>query len=368
MVSQRTVNPPALTALPGSWQGSYHAGDAISVPVAFGYSYPGGGSGSLSDTESASVAAYSGGPDANGITLSGGPDSITSSAGFTRTLTGTAAVGSGSGSFTLNVIPELSSSASVTAAYTIAVTSGNMIWAGVGYPLAGGGSWSSGVWTDAVAGGAPVAPGLNPSWTHSDVANFGSSSGSAVTVNLNVSPSLRRLPFRGTSGYTLAGAGGTLSLNNGGDGASIMANASLPSVIDAPLLLADNLTVAGSGELVFGASSSIADNGAGMSLTLNATDPQAGAPSLVLSGSNNYTGGTDVMAGRLVVTSPYAIPDGTSLTVGDASYFGASVLADRPAPPPSGGIAPVPEPGTLALLAAGALAAGWSTWRRKTPD
>ena len=352
VVSARTVVAPAAAALPGTFQGSYHAGDAISVPVTFDYSYPGGGSGSLSDTESASVAAYSGGADANGITLAGGPDDVTTSAGFTRTLTGTAAVGSGSGSFTLNVTPELSSTAAVTASYSISVTSGNMNWGGPS-----GGSWSAAGWSDTVAGGAAVAPGLNPAWTHSDVANFTSTAGSAATVSLDVSPSLRAIAFTGTTAYILSGAGGTLSLNggslnSGGGGASIAVNASAQSVIDAPVLLADNLTVSGSGSLLFSASSSIADNGAGMSLTLISS-----GGTLVLSGSDSYTGGTNVEEGTLVVTSPDAIADGTSLTVGDPILFlpeaTMAIPSARPNIIPAAAVAPVPEPASLAILAAG---------------
>jgi autotransporter-associated beta strand protein len=337
VVSQRTVVDPAPTVLPGTWQGSYHAGDPINVPVAFGYSYPGGGSGALSDTESTSVASYSGSADANGLTLAGGPDDITSSAGFTRTLTGIAAVGSGSGEFTLNVSPELSSTATVTASYSINVTSGNMLWAG-----SSGANWSTGGWVDSVPGGAAVAPGLNPAWTHSDTAAFTSSDGSAATVALDVSPSVQAIAFTGTTGYTLAGAGGTLSLNNSGSGASISANASALSVIDAPILLADNLTVTGSGSMLFASSSSIADNGAGLSLTLNAS-----GGTLVLSGSDSYSGGTYVQAGTLVVTNPAGIADGINITIGDATLFPVSAAA-APA------VTPVPEPATPVLLAAGA--------------
>ena len=105
VVSQRTGQTPRHR-LAREWQGSYHAGDAISVPINFSYSYPDGGSGNLSDTESTSVAAYAGEPDNNGVTLSGGPDSIASLAGFTRTFTGIATVGTGSGTFNLNVTPD----------------------------------------------------------------------------------------------------------------------------------------------------------------------------------------------------------------------------------------------------------------------
>jgi autotransporter-associated beta strand protein len=76
---------------------------------------------------------------------------------------------------------------------------------------------------------------------------------------------------------------------------------------------------------------------------------------LILSGSDSYTGGTTVNAGTLILASNTALPDGTSLTVGaggafifDPSLAGAPVAAST--------ISAVPEPGTLLLL----VAALWS--------
>ena len=63
----------------------------------------------------------------------------------------------------------------------------------------------------------------------------------------------------------------------------------------------------------------------------------------VRSGTNTYTGGTDVQNGRLIVANAYGLKDGTSLTVGDAGLFAPVIPSHSP-------IAPVPEPGTLALL------------------
>ncbi len=89
------------------------------------------------------------------------------------------------------------------------------------------------------------------------------------------------------------------------------------------------------------------------------------AGTLILSGSNGYTGGTFVNAGTLVVENPTALPNGSSLTVGAgaASLFGSPaggsiVLGGAEVVVAGGGnsaAAPsaVPEPGTLALLLAG---------------
>ena len=149
----------------------------------------------------------------------------------------------------------------------------------------------------------------------------------------------------------MSGAGSnTVTLNNSGNGASIVADAGSHE-IDAPVVLADNLTLSGSGNLTFGAASSISDNSAGYSLTLDAP-----GGTLILGGSDSYGGGTTVEAGTLVVDSSTGLPAGSSLTVG-----ASAVLQD--AMPVA---APVPEPGSLALL----LATLWSAaiycrfWRK----
>ena len=72
-----------------------------------------------------------------------------------------------------------------------------------------------------------------------------------------------------------------------------------------PVVLADNLAVSGSGTLVFGAASSITDNGAGYGLA------QGGPGTLILASSNTYAGGTTVGGGVLAagaanVLSPYS--------------------------------------------------------------
>ena len=78
---------------------------------------------------------------------------------------------------------------------------------------------------------------------------------------------------------------------------------------------------------------------------------------MVLSGTNMFDGGTVVEAGTLVVDNSAALADGSDFIVGDSSLFspftGSPVVVGGPqeADLP---VAPVPEPGTLALLAMGA--------------
>ena len=99
------------------------------------------------------------------------------------------------------------------------------------------------------------------------------------------------------------------------------------------------------------------------------TPLQVGPGTLILSGTDTYTGGTDVAAGTLAVKTSPALPAGTSLTVGaggtfifDPSFTGSPVTGGAVS---AGGVAAVPEPGTLALLAAG-LVLGIGIARRRS--
>ena len=94
-----------------------------------------------------------------------------------------------------------------------------------------------------------------------------------------------------------------------------------------------------------------------------------GTGQLILGGTNSFTGGTYIDPGTLIVNNSSAIPDGTSLTVGaggvfifDPMVYVGSSVESSPAHA-AGGVAAVPEPGTIILLAAG-LVAGFVVWRR----
>jgi autotransporter-associated beta strand protein len=81
-----------------------------------------------------------------------------------------------------------------------------------------------------------------------------------------------------------------------------------------------------------------------------------GSGQLTLGGTNTYTGGTAVANGTIFVTNNAAIEDGTNLYVGSGALaLGAVVPAPSAAPTAVPAVAPVPEPGTLALLAAGGI-------------
>ena len=101
-------------------------------------------------------------------------------------------------------------------------------------------------------------------------------------------------------GYTLSGSGSnTLTFSNSGNPATITVSDG-GHVINAPVVLADNLVVSGSGTLAFGNASSIAGNG--YSLTMSGT-----GGTLILNGSNTYSGGTQVNAGILNINGDAAL-------------------------------------------------------------
>jgi MYXO-CTERM domain-containing protein len=90
---------------------------------------------------------------------------------------------------------------------------------------------------------------------------------------------------------------------------------------------------------------------------------KTGLGMMVLSGSNNYTGGTTVNDGTLVVQTPDSLLDASNLSVGDPmllQHFGGAQAA---ASQPGFGGSAVPEPGTSALLAVAGLALLFR-WRR----
>ncbi len=209
-----------------------------------------------------------------------------------------------------------------------------------------------GLWSDSSkwSGGVPNADGA--------VAVISATTSAVATITLDQPVTLGTLVLgSGTPGlgYRLSGTGSdTLTFSNTGNSAPAQISViDGLHIIDTPVVLASNLVVTSTSSnlwtLAFGAASSITDNSNNLSLTLSASNG-----TLILSGSDNYTGGTIVDAGTLIATASDAIPYGTSLNVGadgtvkfDSSQAVAGPITSSAASQTTA----VPEPGTLALLA-----------------
>jgi len=285
----------------------------------------------------------------------------------------------------------LAANGSQTITVNGSVYSGKAEWAAV----AGSGSWSlNDNWSDTQGNNAAGTPGVGG--YAGDTATFGSTNvSSSAAITLDTPVIVAAISFSNTGGfYKLIGSGSnTLTLSNT---TSTIANIELRSssgstnIIDAPVILNNNLSVTGSGILAFGLASSISDiSGGTSSLTMNGTGK------LILSGTDTYAGGTIVNSGTVVQTSRLSLPENHSLTIGAGAKFIydpgqfvagriefapssfltssdlASPLSSFLTSPVSAGpismsspINPVPEPSTLALLVAGVVV-GFGVWRRK---
>ncbi len=193
----------------------------------------------------------------------------------------------------------------------------------------------------------------------------------AVTIR-NMSPSTTStvtLDTDRTAGSIAfaASTNGEIILDNGGQGNKLTlgTTAAPPTVvvssgsadIIASTHLGGNLTITLSSGTTLQLANMHEDT-VGSSLTL------VGNGELLLSGSSLYTGGTTVEGGTVVVENPYGLADGSNITVDSPGYFSAFVPGGFSAPS-SASVAAVPEPGTLALLAAGMAIVAFRAMRRE---
>ena len=296
-VSKRVITNGATTNL-----GTMHSGTTISATSnAFTTT------GTHDTTTDVTVAAGSGAADGNGIVLTGGATTFDGTISLdTRILDGTitsATGGTVSGSFDLAVttlenggmgLAGEGSYNSVSVGYTAFVYTGQGVW-----NASGSGTWGTILaptnWT--TNGGAP---GLDPNFISTDSATFGNSIGAATaTVTLaGDNPSLNTITFSNTLGgsYTIAqGSGGTLVLNNGA-GTALINNLGGNNTISAPVQIESNTSVAAAGSSMLTLAGAISEQGGSFGLTVNGTG------TVILSGNNNYSGGTTLSSGTLDVT------------------------------------------------------------------
>jgi len=196
-------------------------------------------------------------------------------------------------------------------------------------------------------------PGTDPTRLGKDSATFGGGLATveAITLDASVPINLKSLVFS-ASNYALSG--GSLTLQSTTGTASVTVSSGTQTIESSTVLtLASKANMdiqAAASELKIQAN--IGESGLPQSLT------KLGSGTLVLSGTNSYTGGTFVNEGTLAVTDSHALPDGQSLTVGaggtlifDPSFSGSPVQSASPVA--RSAVAPVPEPGTFILLAVG---------------
>ena len=236
------------------------------------------------------------------------------------------------------------------------VSSGPTTWQGA----------SSMSWTDSGnwSGGVPNGTGVT--------AVVGSATANPATITLDGPQTLGQLTLSASSaavGYTLAsGSGGLLIMSNTGSAAAQILIPSGSHSITAPVVLAGALSIQPTAGMTLNILGNISEMTAGSgSLSLD------GPGTLILGGSDSYTGGTTLTAGTLIVTSSTSLAPGTNLTVGGGSTFvfdpsqAAAPAAGggvNLAAVPAGAVTAVPEPGSLALLVAG-LAVGVGIARRR---
>ena len=209
-------------------------------------------------------------------------------------------------------------------------------------------NWSTGGWSN----GVPNGPGAG--------AAINAPSSTSVTVTLDGTGDAGHAParqFREFQRDHYAGGGNGLTLNNGAAGASQISVSQGSATISAPLTLAGDLNVSPSAGSTVAISSNIGQS-AVSSLTLD------DAGELVLSGSNDYTGGTFVENGILNVVSAQALPAGDSVAVGAGGtlIFGSPTAGGPLLGSPA--VVAVPEPDCLSLLLVFAACGGGAWWRR----
>ncbi|MEI6604310.1 MAG: autotransporter-associated beta strand repeat-containing protein [Verrucomicrobiota bacterium] len=199
-----------------------------------------------------------------------------------------------------------------------------------GFSYTGQGVWSntgSGAWgnnQDAYSNwnAAGGVPGLDGSLSAGDTATFGRASSTPATVSLDgASPSLSGITFDNANAYTLAqGSGGELTLmgNGSGTAATITVTSGSHSVA-VPVTLASNANVA-----VTHSNDSLTITGtlAGVDFGITKT----GDGSLSLTGSNTYSGATQVNGGSLWINGDQSHATGAVTVASGATLGGIGVL------------------------------------------
>jgi autotransporter-associated beta strand protein len=179
-------------------------------------------------------------------------------------------------------------------------------------------------------------------------ANFWNLGGGTVDLGSN-SATVSVLSFNssGSSSYNIiSSGGGRLVLTGSGSGPASVQVLAGSQTISAPLQLDSVVDVTLASPYASLTLSGIVSGSGALNL--------AGSGELILLGADSYQGGTIVLGGTLVAASVYALPRGTSLTVGaGATLFLDPSAAGSPVMNSAAAVA-VPEPEALALLSVAA--------------
>ena len=189
------------------------------------------------------------------------------------------------------------------------------------------------------------------------VANFGPAITQSRTVTVDVPVTLGSMAFGSTSRYTLLDTTGTNAITFDNLGSDSTIEVDLGShVIAAPLILSGNgaldvKVVPSSSTLTISGNIGEAVPGTGV---LNIA---AGAGTLLLTGSNTFTGGVVVSSGTLLAGGGCALASTVGVTVGSGGSFGLNAASDNQTigslnvQSPTGAV--MPNGGTLNVAANG---------------
>jgi len=310
--------------------GFVHAGAPVGQPITLSTT-------SGDDNHATRVTVANVGPDANGISVTGGsnPTFNDNSVTDSRSVGGTfSTLGTKSETLTLTTTGEgLSGESPVnpTVSYTASVYSGKAQW-----NLGGSGSWSTHTnWKDTQVGGPNGgAPGV--SGVSGDTATFGSIISAASTVTLDAPATLSAIQFDSTHAYTLGGLSpSTLTLQ---------AAPGVHAVIDVVSAGTDSHVI--SAPMLFGSPLDISNNTAG---------------TLTFAGALQILGGnvvTKTGSGTLIINGPQSWGAGSVLQVGGSGGSSPEIVGAY-------SMGSVPEPPALMTLAAGGLCLLGYAWRRR---
>jgi len=200
------------------------------------------------------------------------------------------------------------------------------------------------------------SPGVDPSFTDTDTATFGSAltSGSATVTVTAATPSVKSVTFNnGSANYAIAGAsGGSLALLNAGTSAALVAVLGGSHSVSLPVSLGSNtgFDVASGSILTM---SGIVSGGRNVAKT--------GVGTTIFEGNNSYGGTTSVSAGTLLIHGNQSAATGAITVAGGATLGGRGTAGGAVTVLASGILSPGASVESLAVGAT-AFASGSSTF------